>query len=292
MRTLGLALLLGLAASGCGSQASDDTLVAYGRENSSGTYMYFKEHVLENADFGAGVQTLQGTGQVVQAVSKDKRAMGYGGIAYDKGVRVLKVRKDAASPAIEPSEENVVKGTYPISRYLFFYTIGEPDGALKHFIDWARGPEGQKVCAQVGYYPLPPDRQVKPADAPPAGKRTLSLKGSDTMVILGGKWVEHYMKKYPDVTLQVTGGGSGVGIKALKEGETQVCQSSRPMKQKEKDEMKAKHGKEPVEFAVALDGLAVFVHETNPLREITLEQLKGIYTGKVKTWGALAGKAP
>ncbi|HLF94466.1 MAG TPA: substrate-binding domain-containing protein [Planctomycetota bacterium] len=291
MRIISVALLVGLAASGCG-QASDDTLVAYGRENSSGTYMYFKEHVLENGDFGAGVQTLQGTGQVVQAVSKDKRAMGYGGIAYDKGVRVLLVKKDAASPAIAPSEENVVKGTYPISRYLFFYTIGEPDGALRHFIDWARGPEGQKVCSQVGYYPLPLDRQVKPADAPPAGKRTLTMKGSDTMVILGGKWVEHYMKKFPDVTLQVTGGGSGVGIKALKEGETDICQSSRPMKQKEKDEMKAKHGKAPVEFAVALDGLAIFVNETNPLREITLEQLKGIYTGKVKTWGQLAGKAP
>lgn len=292
MKAIGMAVLAGVAAGlGC-MRADDDTLVAYGRENSSGTYLYFKEHVLDNADFGAGVQTLQGTGQVVQAVSKDRRSMGYGGIAYDKGVRVLKVKKDAASPAIEPSEGNVVTGTYPISRSLYFYTIGEPDPGLRHFIDWARGPEGQKVCAKVGYYPLPVDKQVKPADGPPAGKRTITMKGSDTMVILGGKWVEHYMKKYPDVTLQVTGGGSGVGIKALKEGETHVCQSSRPMKPKEKEEVKAKHGKEPVEFAVALDGLAVFVHETNPLREITLEQLKGIYTGKVKTWGQLAGKAP
>jgi phosphate transport system substrate-binding protein len=139
----------------------------------------------------------------------------------------------------------------------------------------------------VGYYPLPEDKRSKPADAPPAGKKTITVKGSDTMVILGGRWAEAYMKLYPDVTLQITGGGSGTGIKALIDGETHVCQASRPMKAEEKKKVKDKHGKEPAEFAVALDGLAVFVHETSPLTEISVPQLKTIYTGKIRKWSEL-----
>jgi ABC-type phosphate transport system substrate-binding protein len=285
MRRWGWGVLLVLA--GCGRKDAD-TLVAYGRENNSGTYMYFKEVVLNEADFAPHVQTLPGTAAVVNAVSKDKRSIGYGGIAYNKGVRPLKVRKDDASPAVEPTMDNVVKGVYPISRSLYFYTIGEPEGAIRHFIEWARAPEGQKVCGDVGYYPLPAERQGKGPEGGPE-KRTITIKGSDTMVILGGKWAELYMKQNPGVTVQITGGGSGTGIKALIDGETHICQSSRPIKAKEKEDVKKKHGKEPVEFAVALDGLAVFVHESNPLQEITLAQLKAVYTGQAKTWGALGG---
>src|SRR6185295_8966290 len=114
-----------MAAAGCGGSTDTDTIVAYGRENNSGTYMYFKEHVLVNEDFAADVQTLPGTAAVINAVSKDKASIGYGGIAYAKGVRALKVKKDATSPAIEPSLDNVVSGSYLISRYLYFYTVGE-----------------------------------------------------------------------------------------------------------------------------------------------------------------------
>lgn len=130
-------------------------IVAYGRENNSGTYMYFKEHVLENKDFAAGVQTLPGTAAVVNAVSKDRYAIGYGGIAYAKGIKPLRVRKDESSEAIAPTMEHVVSGKYPISRSLYFYTAGEPNGTAKVFIEWALGADGQKICGEVGYYPLP-----------------------------------------------------------------------------------------------------------------------------------------
>jgi len=287
MKKLCAILAAGLAAgAGCGG-ASTDAIVPYSRENNSGTYMYFKEHVLNDVDFAAHVQTLPGTASVVNAVSKDKRSIGYGGIAYDKGVKVLKVKKDAGSAAIEPNVETVVKGTYPISRYLFFYTVGEPEGAIKHFIEWTRGKEGQDLCEKVGYFPLPEDKRSKPSEAPPAEKKTITVKGSDTMVILGGRWAETYMKAYSGVTLQITGGGSGTGIKALIDGETHICQASRPMKAEEKKKVKDKHGKDPVEIAVALDGLAIFVHPSNPLTEISIPQLKVIYTGKVRKWSEL-----
>lgn len=272
---------------GCGRSANSDQIVCYGRENNSGTYMYFKEHVLVNEDFSADVQTLPGTAAVVNAVSKDKASIGYGGIGYAKGVRALKVKKDATSPAVEPAIENVVNGTYPISRYLYFYTVGEPEGALKHFIAWARGPVGQKICEEVHYYPLAADKKGGDAGPAPAGKATLTVKGSDTMVILGQRWAEHYMKSNPDITIQITGGGSGVGIAALIAGSTNICQSSRPIKAEEKKKIKEKFGKDPVEIAVAMDGLAIFVHESSKLHEISLPELKSIYTGMVKNWSAL-----
>jgi phosphate transport system substrate-binding protein len=107
------------------------------------------------------------------------------------------------------------------------------------------------------------------------------------MVILGQRWAENYMRSNPDISVQITGGGSGTGIAALINGSTNICQASRPMKPKEREQVKEKHGKDVVEFAVAMDGLAVFVHESSPLQEITLDQLKGIYTGKTKNWSAL-----
>jgi ABC-type phosphate transport system substrate-binding protein len=294
-----LAVILAMAAAlGCGEGNSGsgkasgggdaDQIVCYGRENNSGTYMYFKEHVLANEDFAADVQTLPGTAAVINAVSKDKASIGYGGIGYVKGVRALKVKKDATSPAIDPSLDNVVNGSYPISRYLFFYTVGEPEGPIKHFVDWARASVGQKICEEVHYYPLPADKKIADPGAAPQGKATITIKGSDTMVILGQRWAEHYMKSNPEISIQITGGGSGVGIAALINGSTNICQASRPMKPEEKKKVKDKHGKDPVEFAVAMDGLAVFVHESSKLHEISLPELKSIYTAKVKTWSALA----
>ncbi|HEY8073083.1 MAG TPA: phosphate ABC transporter substrate-binding protein [Labilithrix sp.] len=133
----------------------DEPIVLYGRENNSGTYGYFKEHVLENKDFAPAVQTLAGTSAVVNAVKGDPKGIGYGGIAYLEGIRALKVKKDDSSPAIAPSLETAQSGTYPISRFLYFYTAGEPSGLTKKFIDWVSGPDGQKVISDVGYYPLP-----------------------------------------------------------------------------------------------------------------------------------------
>ena len=133
----------------------DKKIVLYGRENNSGTYGYFKEHVLAEKDFAPAVQTLAGTSAVVNAVKGDEAGIGYGGIAYLEGIRALKVKKDDASPAIAPSLKTAQDGSYPLARFLFFYTAGEPTGNTKKFADWVTGPEGQKVIDEVGYYPLP-----------------------------------------------------------------------------------------------------------------------------------------
>jgi phosphate transport system substrate-binding protein len=133
----------------------DHAIVLYGRENNSGTYGYFKEHVLGNKDFAAETQTLAGTSAVVDAVKGDEWGIGYGGIAYLESVRPLRVKKDETSPAIAPSLTTAQDGSYPISRFLYFYTAGEPKGTAKSFVDWVKSADGQKVIEAVGYYPLP-----------------------------------------------------------------------------------------------------------------------------------------
>ncbi len=128
-------------------------IVLYGRENSSGTYDFFKEHVLNKADFAPATQTLSGTAAIVNAVSKDKAGIGYGGEAYTKGVKGLKVVGANGTP-VELSEATVRSGEYPISRQLFLYMRQQPSGAIKEYVDWVLGPEGQEVVKKSGYFPI------------------------------------------------------------------------------------------------------------------------------------------
>jgi phosphate transport system substrate-binding protein len=132
----------------------DATILLYGRENSSGTYGFFKEHVLGNRDFSDRLQALPGTSAVVNAVSKDANGIGYGGAAYAKGVKEVPLMRDEKSPAVTPSLQSVSDGSYALSRHLFFYTRTKPAGDVKKFVDWVLSPEGQKIIGAVGYYPL------------------------------------------------------------------------------------------------------------------------------------------
>ena len=132
----------------------DATIILYGRENSSGTYGYFKEHVLGGKDFSERVQTLPGTAAVVNAIAKDPNGIGYGGAAYSKGVRDIAMKKDATSAAVPPNAATVHDGSYPLSRYLYFYLRKKPAGDAGLFVSWVLSPEGQKLASDVGYFPL------------------------------------------------------------------------------------------------------------------------------------------
>ena len=135
----------------------DHTIILYGRENNSGTYAFFKEHVLKNQDYAEQTQTLPGTAAVVNAVSKDKYGIGYGGIAWESGVKPAAVKKDADSPAITPDIKTVTSGTYPISRELYWFTNSVPTGEIKDLLNWALSPAGQKIAEDIDYIPLPKD---------------------------------------------------------------------------------------------------------------------------------------
>ena len=117
---------------------------------------------------------------------------------------------------------------------------------------------------------------------------TIQIKGSDTMVNLCQAWAEAFMKQHPNVTIAVTGGGSGTGFAALVERSCDLAAVSRTIKQQEIDQAKAK-GFTPQEWRVALDGLAVVVHPSNPVKQLTIAQLRDLFTGKITNWSEIGG---
>jgi phosphate transport system substrate-binding protein len=120
------------------------------------------------------------------------------------------------------------------------------------------------------------------------GKKTVKVSGSNTMVQVGQSWAQTFVDK-TGIKVSVSGGGSGIGIKGLIDGQIDICTSSRTMKDEEKADVKAKHGKDAVEHIVGIDALAVFVNKDNPATQISVEQLKEVYLdgGSISTWEQL-----
>jgi phosphate transport system substrate-binding protein len=114
-------------------------------------------------------------------------------------------------------------------------------------------------------------------------------KGSDTIVNLALAWAERYNQMIPDVSISVTGGGSGTGIAALINGTVDIANASRSIKPEEIEAIKA-NGNEPVEFVIARDAIAIVINPQNPVNELTLQQLSDIYSGKIKNWKEVGGE--
>lgn len=151
------------------------TIVLYGRESSSGTYDYFREHVLSKKDFAPNVQTLQGTAAIINAVAKDKNGIGYGGIAYAHDVRLIGVK--GATAAVEPNEQTVRDGSYPLARKLFFYyPESAPEGVTK-FVQWTLTPEAQALVTSVGYFPLHVGAAPASTETTPTAAATTTTSG-------------------------------------------------------------------------------------------------------------------
>lgn len=121
------------------------------------------------------------------------------------------------------------------------------------------------------------------------GAMAQKIKGSDTVLPLSQKLAEQYMKKHPKQSVVVTGGGSGVGISALLTGTTEIAQASRKIKFDERQKLQA-DGKKAKEVVIAYDALAVVVHPSNKVSQLTREQLQDIFTGKIKNWKEVGGE--
>ena len=133
----------------------DLVIVVYGRESSSGTYDFFKEHVLNNKNYAASVLSMPATGAIVQSVSQTKGAIGYVGLAYvEKTVRALKVSFDKGKTFVEPSLATAKSKTYPITRPLYFYYLTTKEAIAKPFVDYILSADGQKTVEEVGFVGL------------------------------------------------------------------------------------------------------------------------------------------
>ncbi len=133
------------------------------------------------------------------------------------------------------------------------------------------------------------DTSRQPAGAPTAAAaRAIENKGSDTMVNLALAWAEAYRVIRPEVTIAVTGGGTGTGIAALLNGTVDIANASRAMKNDETAQARAK-GINPVEHKVAVDALAVIVNRGNPVSQLTIEELSDLFTGRITNWRSVGG---
>jgi phosphate transport system substrate-binding protein len=132
----------------------------YGRNSASGTYGFFKEHVLAKGDYKDTVKEQPGSASVVQGVTEDMYGIGYSGIGYKtSGVRALPLASKVGGAAVEPSYANALSRAYPLSRYLYIYILRDPrrpvDPLVKEFLKLVLSREGQEVVVKDGFLPLP-----------------------------------------------------------------------------------------------------------------------------------------
>ncbi len=127
------------------------------------------------------------------------------------------------------------------------------------------------------------------AQGSPQSSAYIENKGSDTIVNLALAWAEYYQEQHPDVSISVTGGGSGTGIASLINGTVDIANASRQIKPEEVAQAQS-NGVDPVEFVIARDAIAVIVNPENPVQKLTLQQISDIYSGKIDNWSEVGGE--
>lgn len=126
--------------------------------------------------------------------------------------------------------------------------------------------------------------------APAVDTQSISVKGSDTVLPVAQYEAEEFMIRYTGKDIAVTGGGSGVGIAALIDGEIDIAAASRNMKGAEFENAE-ENGVTPLEHVIAWDGISVVVNPENPVSELSFDQLRGIYNGSISNWQEVGGEA-
>lgn len=132
----------------------DMRIIVYSRESSSGTYEFFKDHILKKKNFANSVLSMPATGAIIQSISQTKGAIGYVGLAYlEKKVKAVEVSFDGTN-FVKPTVANAMSGKYPITRPLFFFYDTKKEKFVMPFIGFILSPKGQGIVKEDGYIPL------------------------------------------------------------------------------------------------------------------------------------------
>lgn len=144
----------------------DAPIVLLSRETNSGTHVYFLEEVVRQGDessqaiFAPQTLLMPSSVGITSEIRRNPNAIGYDGLGYiTEGEKMIAVARDSDSPYVLPSVESGAAGTYPLARYLYMYTAGEPSGVIADYIEWIRGPEGQAIVSRLGFVPLPQNQE-------------------------------------------------------------------------------------------------------------------------------------
>jgi phosphate transport system substrate-binding protein len=222
-----------------------------------------------------------------------------------QSIKIVMIKSTSTSTAYSPLDQSAVltyannsaDGGYPISRYLYLYTNGNASnlsGAEITWLNWILTTgKGQKNATDAGFYALPADVQaaMKAQLAGATGTTTGSIvqSGSTTMLEMANLWQSAFVKENPGITISLNFPGSGTGIQNLMDGKCDIAQASRAMKSSEKNNH-TNPNYWPVEYKVAVDGIAIIVNSDNNITTLTIPQLKGIYNGTYTNWNQVGGK--
>lgn len=288
---LALAMMLSASVvlSACGDKESgddsgkNDKISVISREEGSGTRGAFIELVgiEEKNDQGEKVDhtvdtavITNSTSVAMTSVSEDKASIGYISLAsLNDTVKALKI------DGVEPTVKNIQKGEYPIARNFNLVTGDNLSELGKDFINYILSTEGQKTVSENGYIALTEAGKYEASDAVKEGGK-ITIGGSSSVTPLMEKLAEAYKKVNPKVEVMVQQSDSTTGVTSAIDGSVDIGMASRDLKDTETDKgVKA--------TVIAKDGIAVIVHKDSKQEELTLEQVKDIFTGKITKWSEI-----
>lgn len=255
----------------------DFTVVS--REEGSGTRGAFIELVglEEEVDGSKEDMTTQeaivqnSTNAVMQTVSQDTEAIGYISLgSLNDTVKAVKIE------GVEATEENIVNGTYKISRpFNLAFKEAEINDLAKDFLKFCLSEEAQALTLEEGYVPLKDTEKYEPAKV----SGTLTVAGSTSVTPLMQKMAEKYQELNPDAKIEIQSTGSSAGIEAVIDGAADIAMASRELKDEEKDKLAVE--------VIATDGIAVVVNPASKVEDLTMDQLKQIFKGELKSTSEL-----
>ncbi|MGD9116121.1 MAG: phosphate ABC transporter substrate-binding protein [Dehalococcoidia bacterium] len=255
---------------------NDAEIVVVSREEGSGTRDCFESKLMDAYDKEIKADALfyDSNGAARTKVSSEADAIGFVSLGYVEGLKTIVI------DGVEPTLENCQSGDYPVLRRLYLLSQDVPTGATKAFIDFCRSAEGQAIAAE-SWVPL-----VK-TETPFANYETfveivgtIDEAGSTSVQPLAELMAFEFMDKYPDVTINISGGGSSAGVKACDSGTVDMGAASRDIKMSEAD---------LIAIPIARDAVAIVVNADNPISELTMEQVAGIYAGDITNWSDVGG---
>lgn len=248
------------------------------REDGSGTRGAFTEitGVLAEDENGEEVDqtyieaTIQnGTEGVMSTVGQDVNTIGYISLGS-----LNDTVTGVAVDGVEPTAENVQSGDFPIARNFNIAWAGDLEAVAQDFVDYIHSAEGQALAVEEGYVESVSDAPAYEGDGSQSG--TISVVGSTSVSPLMEVLSEGYRELNPDVQIDITSNGSSAGMTAAMEGTADIGMASRELKDEEKAELN--------EAAIAIDGIAVIVNNDNDVKDLTLEQVRQIFTGEITEW--------
>nr|WP_072537901.1 substrate-binding domain-containing protein [Anaerococcus mediterraneensis] len=261
------------------ASAEDYDFSVVSREDGSGTRGAFIELVglEEEVDGQKEDMTTQeaivqnSTNAVMQTVSQDSAAIGYISLgSLNDTVKAVKIE------GVEATEENIVNGSYKISRpFNLAFKEAEINDLAKDFLKFCLSEQAQAISSEEGYVPLQETEKYE------AGKvsGTLTVAGSTSVTPLIEKMAEKYKELNPDATIEIQSTGSSAGIEAVIDGAADIAMASRELKDEEKEKLAVE--------VIATDGIAVIVNNESKVEDLTMDELKQIFKGELKNTSEL-----